>query len=317
MFDCLRNEKTMIQRIPIENRDQWLKLRGRDVTASVAGALLGVHPYATALGIYLLKAGLITEDPEETAPMRRGRLLEPVAVQMLREEGPYLAAQYPVGLYYRDPDARLGATPDCLAQDRNGDLGVVQFKTVEPGVFKRQWKDEDGAISPPLWVVCQAIVEAHLTGAKWAAVAAMVVGFGIELHVVPVPIHAGVVERVRAEVRAFWDRVARGDPPPADYGRDGKLIARLYPDASGEIIDLSADNMLPTIAAEDKQLAAEIKERIERRDAIKAEVLAKLGPASGALFQGGRITACTISRKAYSVAASSYRKLTMKLEASP
>jgi predicted phage-related endonuclease len=303
-----------IERISIENRDQWLKLRGQDVTASVAGALLGVHPYISMLGLYLSKSGLIEEDQEDTPPLRRGRLLEPVAVQMLREDRPgWTIEQYPVGHYYRDPDSRLGATPDLLVRDEIGRPGVVQLKSVEPSVFRKQWKDEDGSITPPLWIAVQALIETHLTGREWAAVAPLIVGFGAELPVIQIPIHVGIIDRIKAEVRAFWDRVARGDPPPADYAHDGALIARLYPEASGEIIDLSADNHIPAIAAEDKQLAAEIKERIERRDAIKTEVLAKLGAASGALFQGGRITACTVNRKAYSVAASSYRKLTMKL----
>lgn len=308
----------MIDRIAITDRDQWLKLRGQDITASIAGCLLGVHPYITPLGAYLLKSGAITEDPEETAPMRRGRLLEPVAVQMLREEQPgWLFEDYPVGMYYRDPLARLGATPDCLVYDENNKFGVVQFKTVEPGIFRKQWKDEDGTVSPPLWVVCQAIVEAHLTGAKWAAVAAMVVGFGIELHVIPVPIHIGIIDRIKFEVGNFWDRITRNDPFPPDYARDGKLIARLYPEANGHIVDLSSDNQLPIIAAEDLRLAADIKELDARRKAIKAEFLAKIGSAAGATFQGGRVTANTVNRKAYSVAATSYRDVRVKLETSP
>lgn len=305
----------MIQRIAIENRDQWLKLRGQDCTASTIGCLLGIHPYITPLGLYLLKAGMVSEDPEETAPMRRGRLLEPVAAQMLAEERPDWLVRYPNEAYYRDLDCRLGATPDCFAYDEDHKLGVVQFKNVEPSVFRRTWKDEDGIVSPPLWIVCQAIVEAHLTGAKWAAVAAMVVGFGIELHVVPVPIHSGIIHRIKDEVRAFWDRVAHNTPYPPDYARDGALIARLYPETNGHIIDLSSDNILPAIAAEDRQLAAEIKARDERRKAIKSEFLAKLGNAAGATFQGGRVTANVVHRKPYQVAATQYRDVRVKLEA--
>jgi predicted phage-related endonuclease len=306
----------MIERIPITSRKQWLAERQRDVTASTVGALLGVHPYTSPLGLYLHKTGTIEADAEDTPAMRRGRLLESVAAQMLREDRPNWQIQYPVGLYFRDTEARLGATPDCFATDENGKRGVVQFKSVEASVVRRIWRDEDGTITPPLWIVCQAIVEAHLTGALWAAVAALVVGFGIDLHLIEVPIHAGIIDRIKAEVAAFWDRVARKDPPPADYARDGRLIAKLFPQSDGRIIDLSADNMIPVLAVEDDFLAGEIKKRKERRDAIKTELLAKLGAASGATFQGGFVSAKTVNREAYSVAATSYRDLRIKLETS-
>lgn len=304
----------MIESIPITDRDQWLGLRKRDVTASVAGALLGVHPYASALGLYLLKSGQIEADAEDTPAMRRGRLLEPVAIQMLREDHPQWNDTNPPGMYYRDPEARLGATPDVITFDGARGLGVIQIKSVEASVYRRTWRDEDGTITPPLWIVCQAIVEAHLTGAEWAAVAALVVGFGIDLHLVEIPIHAGIIDRIKAEVAAFWDRVARKDPPPADYARDGKLIAKLFPESDGHIIDLSSDNMLPELAVRDRALADEIKDRKDQREAIKSEILMKLGTASGATFQGGRITANTVHRKAYSVSASQYRDLRIRLE---
>src|SRR5258708_3490433 len=202
-----------IERNGSESREQWLACRSQDVTASIAGALLGVHPYSTAYGLYLLKKGLIAEDPEETGPMRRGRLLEPVAVQMLREDKPnWTIHDHPIGYYYRDPASRLGATPDVLATDEHGKPGIVQIKSVEPSIFRRDWKNEDGTIEPPLWIVVQGIIEAYLTGAEWAAVAPMVVGFGLEMPVIPIPLHAGILDRLKAEVSEFWQRIEANNP---------------------------------------------------------------------------------------------------------
>ena len=235
-----------IERIKIENREQWLALRSQDITASIAGALLGVHPYSTAYGLYLLKSGKITEDPEETGPMRRGRLLEPVAVQMLREDRPdWTIHDHPIGYYYSDTASSLGATPDVLVTDEHCKMGVVQIKSVEPSIFRRDWKCEDGTIEPPLWIVIQAIIEAHLTGAEWAAVAPMVIGFGVEMPIIPIPIHAGILDRIKFEVAAFWQRIEANEPYPVDYARDGALIAQLYPQDNGLEIDLSHDNELP------------------------------------------------------------------------
>jgi YqaJ-like viral recombinase domain len=104
--------KPRIERIPIIDQRQWLGLRQRDVTASTVGALLGVHPYASALGLYLLKTGQIEADAEDTPAMRRGGLLEPVAHRILREDHAEWIDTLAPGAYFRDPDARLGATPD-------------------------------------------------------------------------------------------------------------------------------------------------------------------------------------------------------------
>ena len=43
----------MIERIPIESRAQWLALRERNIGASEAGALLGLHIGASEAGALL------------------------------------------------------------------------------------------------------------------------------------------------------------------------------------------------------------------------------------------------------------------------
>jgi len=301
-----------IERIAVVSRDQWLALRRQDVTASVVGCLLGVHEYQTPYGLWALKTGAVGEDPEETGPMRRGRLLEPVAIAMLREERPAWQVK-PAGVYMRDPAARLGATPDVLAFDpeRPG-LGIVQIKTVEPGVFRKKWRDEDGEVTPPLWIAVQAIVEAHLAGAQWAAVAAMTVGFGVDLHVVPVPIHGGVVDRIYAAVADFWRMVAEGRAPDPDYGRDLRLVETLFA-GRDEIVDLSGDNALPALADEREALSSTKSAAEDRLKEIKAEFLVKLGGAeAGRIADGRLITARRVERKGYEVKASSYINVTVK-----
>lgn len=279
----------MIERHPVKDRASWLKMRERDVTASVAGALLGVHEWTTPWGLWALKSGKIAEDPAETAPMRRGRLLEPVAVELLREDRPEWEITRGV-VYYRDPEARLGATPDALARCKKRGLGVIQIKTVEPSAIRTKWTNEEGEIEPPLWIAVQAIVEAELVGAAWACVAALAVGHGLDLHVVDVPIHRPLMERIRAETAAFWRRVESGEAPDPDYGRDGAALARLYPDDDGTEIDLSGDNRMQALLAEQHCLRARVKIDRDRLDALEAEIKAKIGPAARAHVPGWRVS---------------------------
>lgn len=278
-----------IERKAIESHDGWLNDRKQFVTASAAGSLLGIHPYVTAYGLYLAKKGLISDDMEDTPVLRRGRLLEPVAVQMLREDKPgWTVEEYPVGYFYYDNETRIGATPDVFVTDENGRRGVVQVKSVEASIFRRDWKTEHGAIEPPLWIVVQALLEARLTGREFAAVAPMVIGFGIEMPVIEIPIHDGVYARIVSEVDQFWKRIEEGRNYDPDYARDGSLIAQLYPQDNGVEVDLSGDNALPGYVDLLEAARANKKAAKTDEDLAKAAISERMGHAAIARIADGR-----------------------------
>jgi predicted phage-related endonuclease len=272
---------------PENDREGWLALRQHDVTASTVAALLGAHPWITPAKLWNLKKGLTKEDPEETPAMLRGRLLEEPAVKLMRKLKPHWKITYPVGLYYRDPKTRMGATPDVLVENEHG-KGIVQIKSVEPSVFRNEWRQEDGSVEPPAWIACQALVEAHLTGLRWAAVAPIVVGHGVDLPITPIELHAGIIERLTAEVAEFWRRVENNIPYPMDYGRDGELIAKLYPKDNGAEIDLSSDNELPGYVDQLIEARATKSAAEEREKEAKAAITHKMGLASFARIADGR-----------------------------
>jgi hypothetical protein len=304
-----------VEQHPVTDRGEWLRWRRQDITASGAAALLGAHPFVTAYGLWAEKTDALPADNEMTEAMERGIELEPIAVKRLAKLQPTWRVEQP-NTYYRDPGARLGATPDCFAHDpaRDG-FGVVQVKSVEPSVFRRTWRSHDGNIEPPLWIVCQAIIEAHLTGASWVAVAALVISYGIELHVVEVPLHAGIIERIKSETAAFWQMVESGQRPEPDWKRDSRLLEALY-NPTGEVVDLTTLNHLPELADEKERLSAQNRVNDLRLKEIKNEFLARLGDASAARIADGRlIMARRVAREAYSVKASSYVQVQVKKEA--
>jgi hypothetical protein len=302
-----------IERHKITSREQWMNLRKADVTASAAASLLGIHPYQTAYSLWATKTGRISDEIEDSPPLRRGRLLEPLAVQMLREDRPdWQVSDHPLNLYFRDPVARIGATPDLTARNEHGKFGAVQIKSVEASIFRKEWRDADGNVSPPLWIVIQAIIETRLMGLEWAAVAPIVVGHGVEMPVIEVPLHEGIYDRIKGEVAHFWRLVESGKTPDVDFGRDAALIERLYA-PTGEIVDLAQDNVAPDLADEKEKLASEKSTIEDRQRAIKAELLTKLGGASGGRLRDGRlITAKRVDRKGYEVGPSSYMDLRVK-----
>jgi len=304
----------VIERHPVTDRDSWLALRRQDVTASSVAALVGAHDYITPYELFALKTGLLFEDAETSPAMERGRLLEPVAVQILRERHPDWTITHNDGearVYLRDPTIRLGATVDVFATDAGGAPIIAQIKSVEASVFRQKWK-QDGEAIPPLGIAVQTIAEAHLAGAARAIVTPLVVGFGLEMPEIEVPIHPGVIERIRAEVEAFWRRVADNEPPPPDFAKDGEIIAKLYPDDDGEIIDLMGDNRIVDLIDDMEATKATEKEAADHFKEIRAEILSKLGEAAGARTRRGLLTARTIHRKEFTVAASSYRRIALK-----
>lgn len=300
----------MIESFPVSDRAAWLALRERDITASVAGALLGLHEYTTPFALWALKTGRLSEDPEETPPMRRGRLLEPVAIEMLREERPDWIVE-PGRTYFRDPSIRLGATPDTRVVCPRRGLGTVQIKSVEQSVFRRKWQvDPYGPVEPPLWIAVQAIVEAHLTGAAWASVAPLVVGHGVELPIIEIPLIPGVIDRVREATVAFWTMIEEGREPDPDYAHDAETIDELFLVDEGGEIDLSHDNRIPELLAERAAAKADEKDAKARTEAANAEIKHKLaGAAIGHLGDGRRITWKTQHRKGFEVHPTSFRVL--------
>lgn len=314
------------EKIPIMNEAQWQALRKQDVTASVAGALLGVHQYTTAYGLWAQKTGALTEEPAAPAisadrgsysvsDLERGHLLEPVVFELIRRAKPTWRVDR-ADAYYRDPDARLGATPDAFAVDpARAGVGVIQVKTVSEHAYRRKWRDPDTrGVELPLWIGVQAAVEAHLTGASWAAVAAMVVDHKLTLQMIDIPLQPALIERVRIETARFWSLVESGGTPPVDYGRDASALLRVHAQDNGEEIDLTGDNRLAELLADRAVRSARKSEDDDALKAINAEIIHKLGNASTARCGGALITAKTVRRKEYVAKASTYRTIRVKME---
>jgi hypothetical protein len=245
--------------------------------------------------------------------MRRGRLLEPVAIQIIREERPTweIAHNAAENIYYRDPARRLGATPDVIVTDPQRGLGVIQIKSVEASTYRRKWL-VDGEPEVPLWIALQTSLEAHLVGASWAVVAPLVVSYGLNMPLIEVPLVDGVIDAMADRAAEFWRMVDEEREPTADYARDGGLIDRLYPrHDEGEEVDLTADNRIPALIQNRSILQGQIKAAQSAVEEIDAEVKAKMGVATVAHIAGGqRITWRTRKRAAFTSPPTSYRALT-------
>lgn len=281
------------------DRADWLELRRGFITASIAGALLNCHPYTTAYHIWATKTGRIEESTEENEAMRRGRLLEPVAVEMLREERPSWTIDYRAdNAFYCDRSLRIGATPDAFAYrpDRDGP-GIVQFKTSSEEAFRDGWLDpETRDVEVPLWIAVQAIIEAKMTGAEWAAVAVLVVGRGIRMEVIDIPLHHNVWAVLKIAAKKFWDVVEAGEHPPIDWDRDGSAVLDVNRWTEAKRIDLTGDETVDLFASNLEDTRVKRRELQKREDVLRAQILYALGSAEIATTRRFEILAPTTIR---------------------
>jgi predicted phage-related endonuclease len=298
----------MVERIAIKNREEWLKLRRQDVTASAIAALFGLHPYQTVAGLVLEKSGADIGPKPESKVMRRGRWLESAVAHAAHDERPaWLITK--AEEYLRDPALRLGATPDFYYADEKGQRGVMQTKTVNQWEFKRNWT-EDG---PPLWIALQTLTEMALAEVEIGTIAALVIGpFDLDLQLYEVPRNARAEKRLRDAVAKFWDDCDNLRPPTIDYERDRAVVDFLYPHAKpNSVIDLRADPGLPELLAEREALMAQIKKADDRKQSIETELRAKIGEFESGLVHGWRVSLRDSTRKAYSVPEATFRRLSV------
>jgi len=278
----------MIERRKITDRAEWLEWRKRDVTASTVGGLFGCHPYVTALRLYAEKRGTEFEPLDDNKILRRGRWLEPAIGKAVGEMEPAWQLT-PATEYYRDPDLRLGATPDFLLLDEQGRGGVLQAKTAAPHIYQRDWQ---GGKEPPLWILLQAATEMLLTDTQFAVVAVMVVDpFSLDVTLSRFERGAAVEEKIIRQVKKFWQMVEAGEEPEPDFGRDDAVIRALHPRADrGSLLDLRSSNEVMDMLVRRADANAKIGELENEKKMIEAELRYRLGDHESALVDGFKVT---------------------------
>jgi predicted phage-related endonuclease len=302
-------DRPAIERRPITSRAEWLEWRMQDVTASDVAALFGVHPYGrTALSVWAEKSGL-TGGLADSPVLRRGRWAEPAVLAMLADERPTWIIR-PARVYLRDASIRLGATPDAVAIDpeRPG-VGLVQIKTATERVYERDWTNDE----PPIGYQLQALTEAMLAGASWAAIAALIMdaNAGWEPVIFGVPRHAEAEARIRARVARFWSDLEAGLMPAVNPELDAETVAAIYPKAlvKDPALDLSHDNELPLLLTARAICKATIKDAETQISRIETDLKAKLREHEQAVAPGWTISWKNQHRDAYTAPAADFRVL--------
>jgi predicted phage-related endonuclease len=312
-----------IQHIPIDpmrKREQWLALKKDDLTASDIGAVCGEGLFGSAARVFAEKKGLLGER-EMTEAMKKGIWGEAAVFDALAWECPDWEIKR-AKVYMRDPQQRLGATPDgaAIIPGRDG-LAIIQAKVVSKTAFVRHWLDDPEHDDPhnpnapatvPLGYQLQVLTESMLAEAASPIIAALVTDeWRWTLRVFDVPRNAEAEQRVRDLVAFFWrEHLDPNVPPPIDPARDEELVKLLYPTDNGETLNLTADNRMPGLLDRLEAIKATIKPLEKEKKEIETEIKCRMGSYAYANLRDGRsISLKTQKRSAFYTAETSYRVL--------
>ena len=284
-----------IEQFRTTDEAEWHALRARDVTASQIAALWeGGHEYTDKWELWHAKRGTMPRRGISPELAMRGHLFEPVAVEMIRRTRPDWKISYEPGVYsyFRDPDARIGGTPDVIVDHPTRGRGVIQIKTVGRPVYRTKWIDpETDAARPPLWVQMQAETERYLTGGLWAGVAALVSDeyFGVEFALFDVEETPGLIETMKRRTAEFWADVAAGNEPDPEFWRGGGRIEAIYPTADPDNeLDLTTNERAQALLQTRAIYVRDRREADAEIEAIDAEIKHIMGTATVAHLGEGR-----------------------------
>jgi predicted phage-related endonuclease len=306
----------VIERIaidPTRDRATWLALRQQDITASDVPAICGEGMFGSATKVWAEKLGKV--GPQEmTEAMKRGLWGEAAVFEAIGWEYPDWDVRR-AKIYLRDPELRLGATPDGAAIIPGLDgVTVIQTKVIARPVFNAYWlkdpDDEYSGIVAPLAYQLQTLTEAMLADAARAMIVALVVDtFKWSLYTIPLERNPAAETVIRERVASFRaNYLDTGIQPPVDPERDDQILKSLFPQDNGIEIDLSHDNELPGLVhqLETGRSAKKNAEEIEK--VAKTAIAGKMGEAAIArLADGRRISFKTQHRSSYVVAESDFR----------
>ena len=190
-------------------RELWLAERRTAITATDAGAILGVSPYATPLDVFLEKVGEAVEVVQTERMDAGNRMQRPIIDWWADRKQVEVVHERP--WYFRNSvsEPLIGASLDAYRKD---DGAPIDAKNI--GWKKAEWGDED-TDKIPLQYAVQLAVQMHVTQAPHAFLPVLfggneLVGYRMERDLA---LETSIVDRCLA----FWhDHVLTGITPAVD-----------------------------------------------------------------------------------------------------
>ena len=294
------------EQFEITSKADWLRWRRADLTASVIGAPLDIHPYLSRQQLFdrmrdTSDAG--TSTVPDSSAMRRGRVMEPGVAVAVSEDRPHWTLTRAT-TYHRLPDHRLGCTPDYWIESSDPaepGRGILEIKTCSP----QRW--EEWRATPPLAYVLQTLVQLMVCDCAWGYIATMVTSQSLPVYYTAVRRHPAAEQRILAAAAAWWAEFDRGLLPPA---AEAAGLSEMLDDGSS--IDLSCDNELPALLDERALLKGCVAAEEKRLGEIDHAIKTRIGRARTAWLPGWQLSYATSHRKETVIPARDIRTLRVR-----
>lgn len=243
--------------------------RSQFIGGSDAAAVLGISPWLTPYQLWLHKVSPVVS--EDTPATRRGKLLEPVVLQMLEEEHGIVVAQRNVR-YFDQEHPFLASEVDAETADGTN----IEIKTVSP--FKASEWGDSGTDEIPVHYTAQAQHNLMVTGRVLCLFGVLI---GDDLRTYRVERDDAIISTLRQREIEFWENVRSLTPPPPSNLED---VAALFPLDNGESVE--ADETTEAAYRELVNLRRIMSELEAQQDVLVQQIQTAMGAASSLTGQG-------------------------------
>lgn len=273
-------------------------LRESGIGASECAAACGLSKYEQTFDLYRKKTG--EADPVElNRDILFGQFMESGGIrywEALRET----PVEYPLPTVRHPKYPYMLATPDAKIGPRRG----LEFKTMDFFRFRQLEMHGIAEVIPEYLLQVQHQMECM----DWDSIVIAIM-VGKDLHDVEVERNERLQSVIVEREGVFWDHVERRVPPEIDFSRGDSLrcVQALYPEVTNDLVVTLSDDASAQWK-EYEALGKTIKDANERRDSIKARVLAEIGDNYAGLLSGSEKmlrrkwvepTSYTVERKGY------------------
>jgi|10_taG_2_1085330.scaffolds.fasta_scaffold00189_36 putative phage-type endonuclease len=256
-----------------------------------AAAIMGLHPYKTALDVYLNKHG-------EGAPFKMndavmmGNKLEPIVADLYYERRGLASDARGLKMYtpgtIRHPDHPWAyGSPDRILFDQKEGRWFWGLEVKTTGIrSEHRWGETESNKYPQehllqcVWYMWITRAMCKLQGfdpiQHWDL---CVLITGQEFRHYRIHHDQEIEDQLVEAAREFWHDSIKGNSPPDPVSRDSSNLVRLWPKDEGYMLEANEDQQ--KLIRQYQVIDSQIKELETQRDEVKTAIKCIIGDASG------------------------------------
>lgn len=238
------------------------------VGASEVGAILGLDPFTTPLGLWSRKTGLVDSLQEPSEAAEWGTRLERVVSAKFAEKNNCKLIAYKKRFVHPELPYFSCELDNIIA----GTDELVEVKTCSAWQMKK-WQDTD---SIPASYIAQVTAQLGLSGRRIGHFAVLVGGQRYLER--KIEFDPDFYATICTQVQIFWQMVLDRTPPFAT-GDDNELLVQLHPEANEAMLEATED--INTAVSRLQELKMHLKNMDAEKDEVEAKIKSVIGDALG------------------------------------